>query len=77
MEQKIIRKPVESSHIKSIGYDGPSSTLEIEFKTGSIWSYQPITQEGWEEFLKSESKGAFFHEKIKHNTAITATRIFN
>ena len=35
----MIRDPVSSSNIASIGYDSDSETLEIEFTNGSIYQY--------------------------------------
>lgn len=35
----MLRDPVSSSNIASIGYDPGSETLEIEFTNGSIYQY--------------------------------------
>ena len=37
----MIRDPVASSNIASIGYDPDSETLEIEFTNGSILYFRP------------------------------------
>ena len=36
------RQYVDSSMIKSIGYDAPSSTLEVEFKAEVVWQYHGL-----------------------------------
>ena len=70
---KVPRIQVKSSHIKSIGYEGDSRTVIVEFKQGAIWSYSPITQQGFTEFTDADSKGKYFDEKIKNNTTVTQT----
>ncbi len=60
------RKYVESSMIKSIGYDAQSSTLEIEFNSGAVWQYFDFPEPSWYTFESSESKGKFFHREIKN-----------
>jgi len=59
------RQYVESSMIRSIGYDIENSILEIEFNSGAIWQYYDFPQSLWYEFENSESKGQFFHREIK------------
>jgi hypothetical protein len=60
------RKNIESSMIHSIGYDANNSTLEIEFNSGAVWQYFDFPESLWYEFNASESKGKFFHQKIKN-----------
>jgi len=60
------RQFIESSMIKSIGYDAQSSTLEIEFNSGEVWQYFDFSESLWYEFESSESKGKFFHREIKN-----------
>ena len=55
--------PVESSAIKSIGYDNEGS-LFIEFKQGTVYEYKNVPKPIYEDFLKSESKGRFFNMNI-------------
>ena len=56
---------VESSMIESIGFDESASTLEIEFKGGVVWQYYDFPEYLWYELQQAESKGRFFHNKIK------------
>jgi len=69
------REPVTSSNITSIGYDADKSILEIEFNTGKIYQYEPVTAEGHLEFMKSDSIGSFFHKHIRGNDTLTVTKI--
>lgn len=60
------RKNIESSMIRSIGYDANSSTLEIEFNSGAVWQYFDFPESQWYEFEAAESQGKFFHREIKN-----------
>ena len=60
------RQFIESSMIKSIGYDPNISVLEIEFRSGEVWQYFDFPESLWYEFESSESKGKFFHREIKN-----------
>ena len=57
---------VESSMMKSIGYDSNNSILEIEFNSGAIWQYYDFPESLWYEFNSTDSKGKFFHREIKN-----------
>lgn len=59
------RQYVNSSMIKSIGYNNESSILEIEFSSGVVWDYLEFPEYLWYEFESAESKGQFFHRNIK------------
>ena len=60
------RQFIESSMIRSFGYEPNSSTLEIEFNSGEVWQYFNFPESLWYEFENSESKGKFFHREIKN-----------
>lgn len=60
------RKIVESSNLASIGYDGSTGTLEIEFKSGAIWQYYDFPEHLWSEFEYAESHGKYFNANIKN-----------
>ncbi len=59
------RKEVESSQLKSVGYDPATSTLEIEFKGGSVYQYLDVPFETHDEFMAAESMGRYFGLQIK------------
>ena len=60
------RDPVASSTIIAIGYDEQSQTLEIEFKTGSVYQYYNVTQALFEQLMQANSKGQFLAYQIKN-----------
>jgi len=58
------RKNIESSMIRSIGYDLNNTTLEIEFNSGPVWQYFDFPESLWYEFECTESHGKFFRREI-------------
>lgn len=59
------REPVESSNIKSIGYDAQNRELHIEFKSGGVYSYHGVSPDEHESMMKADSIGSHFHKRIK------------
>ncbi len=57
---------MDSSAISSIGYDSDSSILEVEFASGVIWRYYGVSEDVYQSFLYSGSKGRFFHTHIRN-----------
>ena len=58
--------PVESSHIVSYAYDPLTQTMELKFKNGSTYQYRGVTQEHYQGFVDSDSKGDYHHQNIKN-----------
>ena len=61
------RLPVDSSAIRSVGYDAKSQILEIEFTNGSVYDYYDVPHEIYQEFCEADSMGAFVNFRIKPN----------
>ena len=59
------RMPVESSTVVSAGYDASTSTLELEFTSGTFYDYFAVPRSTFERFLAAESKGQFFSQHIR------------
>ena len=60
------RQQIQSSMIRSIGYDESNGTLEIEFaRDGAVWQYLDVPSGLWAEFQLCESHGRFWHAQIK------------
>jgi hypothetical protein len=68
------RKPVESSMMRSVGYDPLMSILEIEFTSSHVYQYGEISEETYREFLAADSKGQYFHEHILDHYPYTRVR---
>ncbi len=63
----VLRLPVDSSDLVSVGYDPKARVLEIEFKEQRIYQYQDVSPDVYERFLRADSYGEFFFANInKH-----------
>lgn len=61
----MIRKPVASSNIASVGYDPTRMILEIEFKGGSVYQYSSVPLDKYEGLMAAGSRGRYFAAYIK------------
>ncbi len=58
-------QPLESSHIRSVGYDPATRVLEVAFHRGSTYRYQDISPEEHVALTTAYSPGAVFRETIR------------
>ena len=58
------RKRVNSSKIRSVGYDPKSQALEVEFSDGKIVTYSGVSPEVHRQFMAAPSATSFFEDKI-------------
>ena len=56
--------PVESSNILSVGYDETTSSLYVNYLSGT-YKYDDVDKSVYESLLTSPSKGRFMNENIK------------
>lgn len=61
------RTQVNSSNIKSIGYDAQSATLEVEFISTDIYQYFNVPDYLYQQFLNASSHGQFLNDNIRYN----------
>ena len=61
------RKRVNSSRIRSAGYDSQQQLLEIEFSDGRIVSYRGVSPEVNRQFMNAPSPVSFYEDKIAEN----------
>ena len=59
------REHVQSSNLRSLGYDANSSTLEVEFNSGAIWQYYDVLESTYYELKSASSVGKYFNANIK------------
>ncbi|MEM4204933.1 MAG: KTSC domain-containing protein [Candidatus Methanomethylicaceae archaeon] len=62
----MLRHQVESSNLRSVGYDEATRTLEIEFHSGGIYQYYDVPPEVYQELLCAPSLGKYFHAHIRN-----------
>lgn len=68
-EEKMIQMvDVKSSFIREIGYSSKTKELIITMdnKVGIIFLYKYVPEEVYDDFINSDSKGAFFSNNIKN-----------
>ena len=62
------REPVESTAIKSIGYNEDKKLLEVEILgTGNIYQYKDVPLEEYFDFMDAKSLGEYYNRVIKEN----------
>lgn len=59
------REHVESTMIRSFGFDSTTSILEVEFNSGAIWQYFDVPESLYYEMKSAGSCGKFFNANIK------------
>jgi hypothetical protein len=59
------RRLVNSSSLRSLGYDPRSQMLEIEFHSGSVYQYFGVPRTVLEEMLGQHSLGTYFNAEIR------------
>jgi hypothetical protein len=58
------RKRVNSSRLRSIGYDEKNQVLEIEMSNGQVWQYSKVSPEVHRRFMAAPNPTSFFDDKI-------------
>lgn len=55
---------VDSTTVDQIAYDEAASEAHVIFKNNGQYIYSDVSQEVWERFRDSESKGRFIHQEF-------------
>ena len=58
------RKRVNSSRLRSVGYDEKNQVLEIEMLNGQVWQYSKVSPEVHRRFMAAPNPTSFFDDKI-------------
>ena len=58
------RKRLNSSKIRSAGYDPKAQLLEIEFSDGKLLAFRGVSPEVHRQFMAAPSPVSFFEDKI-------------
>jgi hypothetical protein len=59
------REAVESTTMRSVGYDQPNQVLEIEFQSGAVYQYLDVPPAIHKELMDAASKGRYFNHEIR------------
>jgi hypothetical protein len=58
------RIAVNSSNLRSVGYDPVEEMLEVEFHSGGVYQYFEVPLEIYQALIREPSKGKYFAEFI-------------
>lgn len=61
----IERLPVDSSNLKSVGYDETRGILAVEFQSGAIFHYYQVPLQVFEDMGAAESRGRYYAKEIR------------
>ena len=61
------RKKVNSSQIRSVGYEAGSQTLEVEMSDGTIWQYTRVPTEVYRRFLAAPTITSYYRDNIEED----------
>jgi hypothetical protein len=61
------RKKVNSSNIRTVGYDASSLTLEVELSDGTIWEYSRVPSEVYRRFLAAPTMISYYRDNIEED----------
>jgi hypothetical protein len=61
----MLREPVDSSTMRSVGYEPQGRTLEVEFAVGTVYEYLDVRASVHEELMAAESKGRYFNREVR------------
>ena len=56
---------VDSTTLRTVGYDAERQLLQIEFQNRSIYQYFEVPPAIYEELMQASSKGAYFNRSIR------------
>ena len=67
-----VRRTLRSSHLEAATFNPENLTMDIEFRSGSVYRYEHVTAEVFLEFISAPIPGAWFAENIRRRKLPTA-----
>ena len=61
------RKKVNSSNIRTVGYEVNSQTLEVELSDGTIWEYSRVPSEVHRRFMAAPTMISYYRDNIEED----------
>jgi len=55
----------DSSFIHHIAWDSSTSVLAVLFRSGSLWLYENVSLETYDELVTSSSVGSYFNKHVR------------
>ncbi|NIO40760.1 MAG: KTSC domain-containing protein [Burkholderiales bacterium] len=63
------RRTVNSSKIRSVGYDERARVLEVEHSDGSVYQYSGVSQEVYRRMMSAPTMASFYQDRIEEEFA--------
>lgn len=64
--EPIRRVDVESTNLKSVGFDPKTKILEVEFLHGGVYRYFEVPTATHDALMKAQSKGKYFQANVRN-----------
>lgn len=61
------RKKVNSSQIRSVGYDPSAQLLEVEMSDGTIWQYSRVPSETYRRLMAAPTIASYYRDQIEED----------
>ena len=61
------RKKVNSSQLRSVGYDDRGQILEVELSDGCVWQYSKVPGEVYRRLMAAPSIVSFYRDNIEED----------
>jgi hypothetical protein len=61
----MLRRPVTSSNLVSVGYDPAEQVLEVEFRHGGVYQYIDVPVAVYRELMAASSHGGYLARRVK------------
>ncbi len=62
----MVRQQVESSSVRSLGYDGADRALEVEFLSGAVYRYLDVPTRVVEAMATTPSIGSYLARNVRN-----------
>ncbi len=62
---------LRSSNLSAVEYDAETQTLEITFRSGSVYTYSGVNEGTYDGLMAAPSPGAYFAQNIKDKFSFT------
>jgi len=70
------RQPVQSSNLKSVGYDPATKKMQVEFSgSGQVYEYDGIEPHEHQQLVGAASVGSHFSQHIRGRKGITFRKV--
>ena len=66
---------VTSSNVKSVGYDRDTSTLEVEFHSGSTYRYRPVEPDVYDDMIDPANSAGGVVAQLKRDPFVGCERV--